>query len=62
MGVHSYLQGICGYYDGPEDYYKHTVQGGIDLNTDPVTSKNGSCSTYLFTDAIEKKLIITLTN
>ena len=61
MRVHSYLQGICGYYDGLEGYYKHTVQSGIDFNIDPVTSKNASCSTYLFTDAIEKQLIIALT-
>ena len=45
-----------GYYDGAEDYYKHTVQGGIDFrnNTMPVTSENGSYSTFLFTEAIER--------
>jgi len=35
----------------------HTVYKTLEtINTDPVTSENGSYSTYLFTDAIEKAI------
>jgi len=46
---------IFGYYDGAEDYYKHTVQGGIDFRnkTMPVATENGSHSTFLFIEAID---------
>ena len=35
-------------------------QGGIDFrnNTIPVTSENGSCSTFLFTEAIERVMLV----
>ena len=55
-----------GYYDADEDYYKHTVgakypgiKPAVDFrnNTDPVTTENGTYSTFLFTKAIEDAIL-----
>ncbi|CAH1273824.1 ARSB [Branchiostoma lanceolatum] len=43
-----------GFYNGQDDYYKHTVLGGLDLRDDKevVKTKDGEYSTYFFTDRI----------
>ena len=48
-----------GYYDAAEDYYTHRAGRGIDFrnNTDPVTTENGTYSTFLFTTAIEEAVL-----
>ena len=45
-----------GYYAAAEDYFKHTAGGYVDFrnNTKPVTTKNGTSSTFLFTEAVEQ--------
>ena len=48
-----------GYYDSAEDYFDHSVNGGIDFrnNTKPVTNQNGSYSTFLFTESVERIIV-----
>jgi len=48
-----------GYYGAAEDYFNHFVRGYVDLrnNTAPVTDKNGTYSTLLFTEAVEQAII-----
>ena len=45
-----------GYYNADEDYFTHYAGRGLDLrnNTTPVTDKNGTYSTFLFTEAIKQ--------
>ena len=45
-----------GYYAAAEDYFKHTAGGYVDFrnNTTPITTKNGTYSTFLFTEAVEQ--------
>ena len=68
VGVHPNLQAggfdtFFGYYNAVEDYYDHSFGdadnrkfNAVDFrnNTKPVTDKNGTYSTMLFTEAVEQ--------